>query len=480
MKRVISITITVIFLMGMLPAQPAAAVLCRTSFEVTNTDDNGPGSLRQALTAACPGDTITFNASLSGLTISLTSGQLTLARDVTIDGSALASQVSINPHNMSRVFWVKSGVTATLNNLRLTQGYFFGDGGGIYNLGDLTLTNVLLINNSAYDDGGAIYNFGTLEITNSSIEENEVNDYGGGIYNLNDLTLTNVSLINNLALKGGAIYNADTLAVTNSGFEENEAHDGGGIFNDGGDLTITTSNFETNSAVTGGGINNAWYSTMSVINSTFTMNNADGAGGIFNELGSTATVTGSTLSLNDSWDYDGGGIANEGELTVVNSTIAANYAYQGWGGGIFNNGTLTLKNCTLSGISDSGGSLANFGGTLHFTNTIIVSSTNGDACVNEHGTIATNINNLVEDGSCGASLSGDPMLADLADNGGPTWTMALLAGSPAIDAGDDTTCAAAPVSGVDQRGVTRPQGAHCDIGAYEKVIFTIFLPMIFR
>lgn len=82
--------------------------------------------------------------------------------------------------------------------------------------------------------------------------------------------------------------------------------------------------------------------------------------------------------------------------------------------------------------------------------------------------IDVNLNNLIEDGSCASGtvfqgfLSGDPRLGPLADNGGDTQTHALLLDSPAIDSGDDTTCLPA-----DQRGVMRPQGAHCDRGAYE-------------
>ncbi|MDW7756051.1 MAG: choice-of-anchor Q domain-containing protein, partial [Brevefilum sp.] len=140
-------------------------------------------------------------------------------------------------------------------------------------------------------------------------------------------------------------------------------------------------------------------------------------------------------------------------LTVVNSTLSGNTASQG-GGGIYNGGTLTLTNSTLSGnsaySSAMGHGLNNSSeGTLNYANTIIANSPESNGDCRNYGTMATNTNNLVEDGSCSAEavnyVSGDPMLAALADNGGPTHTMALLPGSPAIDAGDDTICAAPPV-----------------------------------
>jgi predicted outer membrane repeat protein len=145
----------------------------------------------------------------------------------------------------------------------------------------------------------------------------------------------------------------------------------------------------------------------------------------------------------------------------------------GRGGGIYNSGTLTVTNSTFSGNSavTSGGGIYNTG-TLNYSNTIIANSTGGDCTLNA-GSIGTNTTNLVEDGSCSASLSGDPSLGALADYGGPTQTMALQSGSLAIDAGDDATCAAAPVNNLDQRGVTRPLDgngdgtATCDVGAYE-------------
>jgi predicted outer membrane repeat protein len=177
------------------------------------------------------------------------------------------------------------------------------------------------------------------------------------------------------------------------------------------------------------------------------------------------TVTGSTFANNDA--AVGGGIFNDGTLTVTNSTFVGNTALSGGGGGYFgggigNSNTLTVRNSTFSGNSSTnpGGGIYNQG-TLNLVNTIIANSTNGGDC-NNSGIIGTNTNTLVEDGSCSAALSGDPQLSSLAYNGGSTQTMALLAGSPAIDAGDDGSCPS-----TDQRGATRPQGLHCDIGAYE-------------
>ncbi len=111
--------------------------------------------------------------------------------------------------------------------------------------------------------------------------------------------------------------------------------------------------------------------------------------------------------------------------------------------------------------------------TLSIRNSIVDHVGPGQDCAHSSGGSVNIQGSLIGDGSCGVTagvngnLVGDPMLAALADNGGPTQTMALTPISPAIDAGDDSNCAADPVSGVDQRGVSRPQGAHCDMGAYE-------------
>jgi hypothetical protein len=273
------------------------------------------------------------------------------------------------------------------------------------------------------------------------------------------ITLSNLSMIDGVA---GSQSNCVTPC-------------GGAIYNNFGTLTISNSTISGNSADFGGGIQNT--GTLTVVNSTLSGNLATASlssigAGINNSFG-TVLIINSTLSGNSANDF-GGGIRNgsSGTLTIVNSTLSGNSARLG--GGIDNGGdALTIINSTLSGNSaDSGGGIHNNGDTLHLRNNIIANSPSGGDCLNL-GTIATNLNNLIENGSCSPALSGDPLLSPLGSYGGSTQTFALLLGSPAIDAGDNATCAAAPVNNLDQRGIARTFGPSCDIGAFESRGFSL-------
>jgi hypothetical protein len=197
-----------------------------------------------------------------------------------------------------------------------------------------------------------------------------------------------------------------------------------------------------------------------------------GGGAIWNS--GTLTVSNCTLSGNSG--YFGGGIENDGTLTVSNSTLSGNSGT--FGGGIYNDVTLTVSNSTLSGNTGGGaGGIFDSQGTLTMNNTIVANS-NGKNIFNwlGKGTI-TGSHNLIGDGSGGSGLTntitGDPKLGPLASNGGPTQTMALLSGSPAIDAGDSSLIPNDPNTGkpytTDQRGAgfTRIVGSKVDIGAFE-------------
>jgi hypothetical protein len=265
-------------------------------------------------------------------------------------------------------------------------------------------------------------------------------------------------------------------------------------------LTITGGNREagpTRNDMKGGGIRNG--GALTITHSTLSANHAQGGAGLFNEAGGVLTVTHSTLSANRSrGDFNGsthngagGGIFNGGVLTVTHSTLSANLA--SFGGGIGNTSTATVTHSTLSGNRGSGGGGGIYNGifflndfpsaaALTLTHTIVAASTRGGECVNA-GTLTVGGVNLVQDGSCDpTALTGDPLLdpAGLQENGGPTPTIALCTGvdaptvgcpgvSPALDGIPVEECTDAEGTPVltDQRDGARPQGAACDLGAYE-------------
>jgi len=262
-------------------------------------------------------------------------------------------------------------------------------------------------------------------------------------------------------------------------------HGGGGIDNNG-TLTLTNCTLSGNSAPIGGGIRNS--ATLTVTDSIFSGNSADIGGGISNTSGEGAAVTGSTFSGNSAAD-SGGGIFNiDTILTVSNSTFSGNTAAGfvsrpvAGGGGIANQfacsgicsggcGSVIVTNSTFSGNSADAGAGGIDGGSYgcptSVTNSIIASSSG----VNCGGGIIDGGHNLQFPGtSCGATIpSLDPLLGPLANNGGPTHTIAVLPNSPAINAGDPEGCANPPVNGVDQRGYMRTGTGYtnCSIGAYE-------------
>jgi hypothetical protein len=214
-------------------------------------------------------------------------------------------------------------------------------------------------------------------------------------------------------------------------------------------LTITNGNASDPSENQGGGIQT--FGVLKVVGCTITGNRA-----------TSLTQVGR-----------GGGIFNQGGpngLTVINSTITGNSA--GLGGGIYNPppDTATVVNTTISGNSATlgGGILNSTVATMNLRNTIIAGSLSGGDCVNQ-GMIATNVSNLIQDGSCSPAVSGNPKLGPLQNNGGPTFTQALLPGSPAIDAGDDSVLGSPFNLTTDQRGLGFPRkaGSHVDIGSFE-------------
>jgi predicted outer membrane repeat protein len=322
---------------------------------------------------------------------------------VTIDGGGPG--VTVDGNNASRIFRVDAGVGASFNNLTLSHANTTNDlGGGIDNSGTLTVTSSAFSADSAGTYGGGIYNNGTLTVTNCTFSGNSAGYGGGGIENEGMLTLANSTFsVNSVSGLGGGINNDNVMTVTDCTFSGNSAATyGGGIYNFGGIVTVSNSTLSGNSAnaSNGGGIENATYGTLTVTNSTLSGNSAGTlGGGICNDLRATATVTSCTISGNSA--RTGGGISNTYLL-----------------------GTVTLGN------------------------TIVAGNTGGD--ISGSGTFSQTY----------SLIGGQPRLAPLGDYGGPTQTRPLLAGSPALDAGDP-----AQLGVSDQRGVVRSGGVN--IGAYQ-------------
>ena len=415
--------------------------------------------------------------------------------------------------------WVGASTRLTLVNCIVTsnsgQNGDYGSGGGIYNDGTLTLVNTTVISNSVYSSG---YTGGAA--------------LGGGIYNNGNLALIDSLVGNNAAGFGGGIYNKGTLDLTHSTVNGNSAMSsaffltgyGGGIANDGGTTALHNSSVISNTTLgSGGGIcNKAGALSLSYTTvSTNTAGSFGGSGGGIESSGGTLTLYNSIVSGNSlTGTYGGGGISTSGVANLINSTISRNRAPSAAGistggntnltnctisdnvadnyaGGISAAGKTNLTNCTVSGNVAAGTSGYGTGGVyggigLTLTNTIIAgnSDTVGDPDCTLYQPISLG-HNLIGNGN-GCNLAPapgdqvgtpaspiDPKLGPLQNNGGPTFTRALLAGSPAIDAGDPARC-----PGFDQRGCMRQN--NCDIGAYEfgGIPFVptsfIYLPVVIR
>ncbi len=234
-----------------------------TELVVTNLDDGGPGSLREALALIADGGMITFDPSLAGGVLTLTSGQLAIDSSVTVDASA-AAPVTISAGGASRVLQVAAGAVVAMNDLVIREGAAGPQGGGILNYGDLSLDRVVVTDNiensggaASFDlGGGGIYNGdgATLDLVDSTVSNNStIGQPGGGIYGFfnSNVTLTNSTVSGNVAgdVAGGlrTLGNATIINSTISGNTSTAWH-GGALFMTDGVVTILNSTIVDNNA----------------------------------------------------------------------------------------------------------------------------------------------------------------------------------------------------------------------------------------
>jgi len=342
-------------------------------------------------------------------------------------------------------------------------------GGAVYSTnGTIDLENCVLSTNTTVvgpsprntvpgpAGGGAVYiEGGTASLVTTVLSYNQsqgdhgmggaTEGNGGAIFNLGQLDVTNCTFLSNVvtggagrgtsrAGTGGAIHNLSNVTAVNTTFDKNSATGGHGF----GDFQAGSAGANGD----GGGI----YSTGAVVmlNCTLFQNTAFGGDG--------ANFAG--LPQTDGGAGRGGAIyASGGSVGATNLSFFINAA-EGGRGGVSRS----------DGVSQGGAIYVSTGAVATILNTILANSFPGSNCF---GTLTDGGHNISSDASCNFTSAGslnstDPELGPFGDYGGPTATITLLAGSPAIDAGDAGACPA-----TDQRGISRPYGAGCDIGAFE-------------
>ncbi|KAB2895153.1 MAG: hypothetical protein F9K35_16005, partial [Burkholderiaceae bacterium] len=387
-----------------------AALVCTTPAHAAIVGTGTPGSCTEGAlnTALQGGGTVTFDCGAAAHTITLT-GAKTLTADTAIDGGGL---ITLDGGGVVQLF----RLSGAANN---------------YMLRGLVLSHGKATN----DSGGAVY-------------------VDGATLLLNDVTLLNNTAVTSVAWGGvgGAVYARGGAQVTLSRVTAsgNSAASGGVVLADGAGTTLLLSEFvaESNHAVNVGGAVTHRGSALSIQRSLFMANSvldSEGPGGAVQVAPPTGTTS----------------------LTIANSTFQGNTSSHGsaLSAAQLSPGS-TIANSTFANNTGASTIIAWTGAALTLKNTIVSNSVNGPNCVTDGGTITNGGNNLQFGGitpldSCGATIpQANPRLSPLAHNGGFSQTMALQAGSPAIDTGNG--CAAS-----DQRGVARPIGPACDIGAFE-------------
>ena len=533
------------FLAAAAPSMPATPGSAAT-FTVTNTNDSGAGSLRQAIldANANPGlDTVSF--SIVG-TIALVTSLPTITDAVMIDGPG-ASNLIIDGGNAVRVFNVNAAVSVTMSGVTIQNGHATGNlarGGGIYNEGTLSLALCVVQGSVAQGDAGV----------NGSVTGGGKGGFGGGIYNAGTLAVDSCTLVNNKAVGGsggtsipdgfiggggggaglgGGIFNAisATVQIRSSTIASNTttggaggigsfgggggAGLGGGIFNNQGTLTMSNSTLSGNQSTGGGGggITGGGGAAMGAVGGFGEGGGPQAQGG----FGGGGGGCGSSGTVGGDGGFGGGGGGCPSGENGMGGVYGGNGNFSGGGGaglagavfGHSSGSMATFSTSTLAANQASGGSggpqqyfpgqngsgvaagvYVNTHGVIEVRQTVIAQNTVTTANPDVEGTFVSQNYNIIGNGGGSAGFTGsgdqvgtgsdpiDPWLGPLADNGGPTLTMALQAGSPAINRIPAADCA----DEVDQRGQPRPLAVLCDVGAYEYeyIIPRAFLPVVLR
>jgi PKD domain len=396
-----------------------------------------PASCTEAalVAALAGGGAITFNCGPNPHTITFTSRK-TINANTSLNG---AGKISLNGGGDTGFFNLGSARTLTLTALTLTNaGNASSPSSG---LGILVTDGTLSISNSTFSQNtraviSTLSAAGVVTITNSAFISNSSNGFGGALYNAGQLFISDSVFTGNVAptsYEGGAIYNGGGNAMTQ------------------GRATIIRSYFSGNTGGYGGAISNYGALTMTqstLANNGATFNGGGGGGAIVNGSGGQLLLVNVTVANSTTQP------SNRGSALYLNGAVAAP-------------GRATLVNVTMADNAGANGQVhvANLG-VVDFKNTLIA---NGQCTKDATASLTDSGGNLAFNATGCPGTNADPLLEPLQDNGGPTFTRAISSTSPARDSGLNTGCPA-----YDQRGVVRPQGTQCDIGALEFNAVPIF------
>ncbi|MBD2206128.1 type I secretion C-terminal target domain-containing protein [Calothrix sp. FACHB-1219] len=426
-----------------------------TIINVTTASDSGVGSLRNAIASAKAGDTIKFSSNLANKVIKLTSGEISITKNLTIDGSG-AANLKISGDGTKRVLNIDRHVDAKVQNLTIADGYTNDAGGGIKvgQYGSLIVENCKF-NNNRGGKGGAIFVGYSAKATviNSNFDKNDgtvtksghssgaISTFGSG-----DLTVRGCEFTNNKGVNGGAIYSLlGGLTVENSVFRNNSSAGdlgGGAICTDGANAVGSGSSV--------GGV-------ISIRGSRFENNQAQGEGGALLLYGyakdqillENSTVVGNTASKNAKGIARGGGLRGNSALTIRNVTFANNTAEK-QGGGVWLDGgsEKNIINSTFSGnktLTGAGGAMllnSDKSTPVNIINSTIVNNYAGRACgavwINDPAAPVTLTNSIVANNKA-VDLSQQQVGYQLQDGGGniefpaPSRGRRVVAGSRIVD-----------------------------------------------
>jgi hypothetical protein len=479
-------------------------------FVVTTLADSGAGSLRQAINDAAPGNTIAF--AIAG-TITLTSGELVINKNLNLIGLGVA-RLAISGNHSNRVFTINSNVTACISGLAIrdgatangTNGTNYASGGGIYNAGTLTLEGCLVTNNATGNGGSGSNGYGS---------NGGGSGHGGSIYNSGTLTLNGCTVSGNTTGSGGSGGTGVSHGIFNPGAggpggNGGSSGSGGGICNLG-TLTLNNCTISGNAIGFGGAGGHGGSGSPGYGSGRGGAGCPSGSGGGIYSSGvfklSSCTVSGNTINS--------GGVGGDGGGTFGSYGAGGAGGGGGGGGGLFCQGYEATPDLICSTVSSNTAGSGGFGGMgggipptygpdgpngsgggvnvyeygydARLFSALIARNTGGDS-PDVYGWFSSQGHNLVGKGDGSGGLTNgingdlvgtvavplDPILGQLSNNGGPTWTHALLPGSPAIDAGSPFG-----VPPTDQRGLRRVVCGRADIGAFEvQDCATFELPLI--